>query len=646
KLVKSKSCAAKKMATLTKTKVIDNIFNKRKYSPQKTTLLSPNKKHVRNGFIDEKSDQCCSQRQDAPNAPQMFVDKYKPTNLKQVIGQQGDRSNAKKLMQWLQNWHTNINKKPTFHRASNDDPCGFRAALLSGPPGVGKTTTAQIVCKELGYDYVELNASDTRNKKSLEEYVASLLENKVLNNFFTLSNGKVCSDGSKHVLIMDEVDGMSGNEDRGGMQELIQLIKKTRIPIICICNDRSHPKVRSLVNYCYDLRFYKPTVEQIKAAMLSICFKEGIKISPQVLHELILASNQDIRQVMHYLSLFGAKDERIEKITAPSIKDVKLGPFDAVKKVFTSGHESQNASSFREKSDLFFMDYSLMPLFCFENYLKAIPLKAKGNESERLKRVAESANAMAFGDIIEREIRQSQSWSLLPLQAVFSTVMPGFYMNGSMPPLSQFPAFLGKISAINRKDRLLQELNMHMSLTISGDKTGLNLDYLEPLRLAITQPLIDRGNSAIPEVLNILHGYNLRKDDIDTIIELSLWSHEKDPMSSIDSKTKASLTRAYNKDGELLPYSSVDEKAKKRKRTAEVNDIYYGENEDGLPNDNGDEVNSEESEDDDFIAPKKVSRKEAKSNCNEEKNETKTSGKNVPKKTTKKVAGNAAKQRK
>ena len=42
----------------------------------------------------------------------------------------------------------------------------------------------------------------------------------------------------KHVLIMDEVDGMAGNEDRGGVAELISLIKKSSIPIICICNDR------------------------------------------------------------------------------------------------------------------------------------------------------------------------------------------------------------------------------------------------------------------------------------------------------------------------------------------------------------------------------------------------------------------------
>ena len=42
----------------------------------------------------------------------LWVDKYKPTNIRQIIGQQGDKSNAKKLLAWLQNWHTNLGRKP------------------------------------------------------------------------------------------------------------------------------------------------------------------------------------------------------------------------------------------------------------------------------------------------------------------------------------------------------------------------------------------------------------------------------------------------------------------------------------------------------------------------------------------------------
>lgn len=61
---------------------------------------------------------------------------------------------------------------------------------------------------------------------------------------------------------MDEVDGMSAG-DRGGVADLIASIKISKIPIICICNDRYSQKLKSLVNYCLLLNFRKPTKQQV-----------------------------------------------------------------------------------------------------------------------------------------------------------------------------------------------------------------------------------------------------------------------------------------------------------------------------------------------------------------------------------------------
>nr|CAD7588840.1 unnamed protein product [Timema genevievae] len=209
----------------------------------------------------------------------LWVDRYKPTSTKQIIGQQGDKSNVKKLTRWLSNWHANHSGKKKLARPSpwskDDSGAFFKAALLSGPPGIGKTTSAHLVCKELGLDIVEFNASDTRSKRLLHEDVSELLRNKSLFGYFKGESLVLLADGSggkptaKHVLLMDEVDGMAGNEDRGGMQELIQLIKNSRIPIICMCNDRHHPKIRSLVNYCFDLGFSKPRLEQIRVRLVT-----------------------------------------------------------------------------------------------------------------------------------------------------------------------------------------------------------------------------------------------------------------------------------------------------------------------------------------------------------------------------------------
>lgn len=82
---------------------------------------------------------------------------------------------------------------------------------------------------------------------------------------------------------MDEVDGMAGNEDRGGIAELIQLIKASKVPVICICNDRNHQKIRALANHCFDLRFQRPRVEQIKVSVTyasgSLC--EALKLKSE-----------------------------------------------------------------------------------------------------------------------------------------------------------------------------------------------------------------------------------------------------------------------------------------------------------------------------------------------------------------------------
>lgn len=262
-----------------------------------------------------------------------FVDKYKPTSIKQIIGQQGLSGNAQKLMNWLSKWHVNNDGKKKHTKpnpwAKDNDGSAFKAALLSGSPGVGKTTTAHLVAQDLLFDIVEFNASDTRSKRLLKEEVSALLSNKSLAGYLTGAESKV---STRHVLIMDEVDGMAGNEDRGGVAELVALIKESRVPIICMCNDRNHPKIRSLSNYCYDLRFHKPSTQQIRGAMMSISFKEGLKLEASAMDEIIGGTGNDIRQTLNHLALYSAS------------KDVKLSTADAKKNAQSSEKDTKIVS--------------------------------------------------------------------------------------------------------------------------------------------------------------------------------------------------------------------------------------------------------------------------------------------------------------
>ncbi|XP_009947234.1 PREDICTED: replication factor C subunit 1, partial [Leptosomus discolor] len=558
----------------------------------------------------------------------LWVDKYKPVSLKAIIGQQGEQSCANKLLRWLRNWHKNASEDgqaKSNKTGGKDDGAGFKAALLSGPPGVGKTTTASLVCKELGYSYVELNASDTRSKNSLKEVVAESLNNTSIKDF---CSGTSSSVSGKHVLIMDEVDGMAGNEDRGGIQELIGLIRHTKIPIICMCNDRNHPKIRSLVHYCFDLRFQRPRLEQIKGAMMSIAFKEGLKIPAPAMQEIILAANQDIRQVLHNLNMWCAKDKSLTYDEAKTDasrakKDIRLGPFDVVRKVFATGEEASRMSLI-DKSDLFFHDYSLAPLFVQENYVHVKPAAAGGNLKKHLVLLSRAADSICDGDIVDKQIRSKQNWNLLPTQAIYASVLPGELMRGYMSQFPVFPSWLGKFSSTGKHDRIIQELAMHMSLRTQTCKRTVNMEYLSYLRDALVQPLKDFGADGVQEAITFMDSYCLMKEDIENIMEISTWGGQPSPFSKLDPKVKAAFTRAYNKEAHLTPYSLNAVKTSKRQSgsvmTLELNEDL-----------NVEETQSDEDEQDTVESDAMIKQKKAKSSKlpKREKNEetTKKEGK-------------------
>ena len=143
--------------------------------------------------------------------------------------------------------------------------------------------------------------------------------------------------------------------------ELILLIKKTEIPIICICNDRNSSKVRSLANHCFDLRFNRPRLEQIMPRLMTILFRQQVKLDKADVENIVKASNQDLRQAIYSLELVAAgADLKSGDIVT---KDVSINIFEAARRLLSSETDLQT------KRELFFVDYSIMPLFVQEHYL-------------------------------------------------------------------------------------------------------------------------------------------------------------------------------------------------------------------------------------------------------------------------------------
>ncbi|OQV24394.1 Replication factor C subunit 1 [Hypsibius exemplaris] len=502
----------------------------------------------------------------------LWVDKYAPKTLMSVVGQHTPASPANKLVPWLRNWHANRKKygyKATasgfFGQKAGGDGAEFKAVLLSGPPGLGKTTTAVLACKETGFTFIHKNASDSRSKKILDNEVMGGVGTHSLLEFFSPSGGTGAGVlETKSALIMDEVDGMAGNEDRGGIAEVIQLIKNAKVPIICICNDRSSQKIRSLAGYCFDLRFHRPRLEQIRGAMMSVCAKEGIKIAPNALDAIITGAHQDMRQTLHNLYTWTISkkvityDDAKASATLAEKDSIKVGPFEACRAMFQPHSGKRPSSVVDEKMDLYFEDYSFVPLFVQQNYLNVQSRIAK-NVYQELELISKTADSLSLSDLVDRDIRSKQQWSLLPIHAVFSAVLPGNFMQGSLQKQIEFPVWLGKNSTTNKNKRLIEELRAHMHLRINCNVTGLNLDYLPVMRRALTIPL-KKGEDGIEEVVNFVNSYDLLREDMEPIMDVTTWEGMKDPLKDIPPAIKSSLTRQLNKGTHLNPYSTTDVK--------------------------------------------------------------------------------------
>lgn len=259
---------------------------------------------------------------------------------------------------------------------------------------------------------------------------------------------------------------------------------------------------------------------------------------------------------------------------------------------------------------LFFMDYSFIPLFLQENYLLTNPARAGGNKRKTLELMSQTADLIADSNLIERQIRGNQNWSLLPLQGYMSTVAPSDLMAGYLGGMIQFPKWLGKNSSQNKTDRILQELKTHMGLVTSANKSDINLGYLPVLKNSLMNPLLDASrepNDCAKEVIETMDAYNLTREDWDSIMEVTKWEHQSTPQ--VPTKVKSAFTRMYNKLDHKSPFATdkMTSKAKKTPKT-DVNEHVLKEDGDG----DDAEEEEEEEEDDTEAIMKKMMKKPSK----------------------------------
>ncbi|CAG8479853.1 1511_t:CDS:10 [Cetraspora pellucida] len=340
----------------------------------------------------------------------LWVDKYRPKSYKDLVG---DESINRDVLKWLVQWNYCVFGKETAHKdniqnQSNDrwDRPEKKILLLTGPSGCGKTTLAHVVATHCGYNIVEINASDDRTGQVIKNRIKDALETQ-----------SVVFNKKPNLIIIDEIDGVSGSGDENFVKLLLDLVdgekqssrdvnqltskgtkkgkkkksaKKPLLrPIICICNDQYTAALRPLKAYAKVVNFKRIQSNRLANRLKEICDREKLSVDISTLFMLAGSAEGDIRNCLTTLQFI---KQSSNVVTKELISKTSIGRKDTNKSYFTIWEEIfQTRSSKVRSRDAFARDsensadryidrleslistngeYEKLMQGCFENYLK------------------------------------------------------------------------------------------------------------------------------------------------------------------------------------------------------------------------------------------------------------------------------------
>ena len=243
----------------------------------------------------------------------LWTEKYRARKFTDLVG---DERTHRDVLRWIKGWDEIVfpdsNKpRPTrkFAEQEAEPRPQSKILLLTGPPGLGKTTLAHVCARQAGYEVMEINASDERSKEVVKGRIRDCVGTENVKGINTKgAAGTTRKAGRPICVVVDEVDGVvsgSGGTGEGGfIKALIDLAaldaKNSNVlgatsgisarskkkgdhfrllrPIILICNDVYHPALRPLraSTMAEVIHIRKPPLEKVVARLKSVFDKEGL----------------------------------------------------------------------------------------------------------------------------------------------------------------------------------------------------------------------------------------------------------------------------------------------------------------------------------------------------------------------------------
>ena len=347
----------------------------------------------------------------------MWSDKHRPQSISEMIGNEEARS---ALVEWFAKW-----KK------------GIKPILLVGPPGIGKTTIANLIGKQFGYDTISLNASDVRSKSRISQILSPVL-------------GSIGIFGSPMIFV-DEVDGIHGRADFGGAEALIKILKEPTVPIVLAANSDKSEKMKSIKKAVKTIYFRPLPPRLLRLHLENILKKEGANLSPGALIKIINESRGDIR------SMINRTQALVTGFNPPSERTFETLDVEAGVNAFFKANSTDEARSViysmsidpREKINAF--------------YSSIITSNISKEDSKKM------LNVLSEADMLYGKIMKTQEWRLL---RYLDNILLRLYKHGTSIRYSKYNLSWPLLNRLRWDGRSIKALsstmakNMHVSKSV------------------------------------------------------------------------------------------------------------------------------------------------------------------------------------